>query len=95
MQRVSDVVLTRHGLRQHPHHYNCRVSSTSLASKYPMTSVNQPILPSPKLIFVGRWPQWLLCMGLIVAQAVYAYHFWVELGHLIEAAFGNERGLAK
>ena len=30
-----------------------------------------------------------LCIGLIVAQAVYVFHFWVELTHLIEAAFGH------
>jgi len=30
-----------------------------------------------------------LYLGLILAQCVYVYHFWVELTHLIEAAFGN------
>ena len=31
--------------------------------------------------------------GLILAQAVYVFHFWVELVHLIEAAFGNTTAL--
>jgi uncharacterized membrane protein YqhA len=35
-----------------------------------------------------------LYLGLILAQAVYVFHFWVELVHLIEAAFGNQAALA-
>jgi uncharacterized protein (TIGR00645 family) len=35
-----------------------------------------------------------LYLGLIVAQAVYVFHFWVELVHLVEAAFGNKAALA-
>jgi uncharacterized protein (TIGR00645 family) len=30
-----------------------------------------------------------LYLGLIAAQLVYVFHFWVELTHLIEAAFGH------
>jgi len=30
-----------------------------------------------------------LYLGLIAAQTVYVFHFWVELVHLIEAAFGR------
>jgi uncharacterized protein (TIGR00645 family) len=33
-------------------------------------------------------------LGLIAAQAVYVFHFWVELVHLIEAVFGSEKALA-
>ncbi len=51
--------------------------------------------PLPKLIFASRWLQLPLYLGLILAQAVYVFHFWVELVHLIEAAFGNEAALAK
>ena len=47
----------------------------------------------PSLIFASRWLQLPLYLGLIAAQAVYAYHFWVELVHLIEAAFGNQQAL--
>ncbi len=60
-----------------------------------MTQLNKPIPPLPKLIFASRWQQLPLYIGLIVAQAVYVYHFWVELVHLIEAAFGNEAALDK
>jgi len=45
--------------------------------------------PLPKLIFASRWLQLPLYLGLIAAQAVYVYHFWVELVHLLEAVFGN------
>ena len=49
--------------------------------------------PLPALIFSSRWLQLPLYLGLIVAQAVYVYHFWVELIHLIEAAFGSKAAL--
>ena len=49
----------------------------------------------PRLIFASRWLQAPLYLGLIVAQAIYVFHFWVELVHLIEAAFGNTDALAK
>jgi uncharacterized protein (TIGR00645 family) len=51
--------------------------------------------PLPKLIFASRWLQLPLYLGLILAQAVYVFHFWVELVHLIEAAFGDQAALAK
>ena len=41
--------------------------------------------PLPNMIFATRWLQLPLYLGLILAQAVYVYHFWVELVHLIEA----------
>ena len=47
----------------------------------------------PRLIFASRWLQLPLYLGLIAAQAVYVYHFWVELVHLMEAAFGNQHAL--
>ena len=49
--------------------------------------------PLPSLIFASRWLQLPLYLGLILAQAVYVFHFWVELVHLIEAAFGNTTAL--
>jgi uncharacterized protein (TIGR00645 family) len=49
--------------------------------------------PLPNLIFASRWLQLPLYLGLILAQAVYVFHFWVELVHLIEAAFGNQHAL--
>jgi uncharacterized protein (TIGR00645 family) len=51
--------------------------------------------PLPRLIFASRWLQLPLYIGLILAQTVYVFHFWVELVHLIEAAFGNADALAK
>ncbi len=53
----------------------------------------QPMKPLPNLIFMSRWLQLPLYLGLIVAQAVYVFHFWVELVHLVEAAFGSQTAL--
>lgn len=50
--------------------------------------------PLPNLIFASRWLQLPLYLGLILAQAVYVFHFWVELVHLIEAALGDQQALA-
>ncbi|MCB1995531.1 MAG: TIGR00645 family protein [Burkholderiaceae bacterium] len=61
-----------------------------------MQSPTPPRLgPLPGLIFASRWLQLPLYLGLILAQAVYVFHFWVELVHLIEAAFGDQAALAK
>ena len=49
----------------------------------------------PNFIFASRWLQLPLYLGLILAQAVYVFHFWVELTHLIEAAFGSQDALVK
>jgi len=48
----------------------------------------------PKLIFMSRWLQLPLYLGLIAAQGVYVWHFLLELWHLIEAAFGDTTALA-
>jgi len=45
------------------------------------------------MIFASRWLQLPLYIGLILAQGVYVYHFWVELVHLLEAAFGSQTAL--
>jgi uncharacterized protein (TIGR00645 family) len=47
----------------------------------------------PKFIFASRWLQLPLYLGLIVAQCVYVYHFWVELTHLISAVLGDQQAL--
>ena len=47
----------------------------------------------PRIIFASRWLQLPLYVGLIAAQGVYVFHFWVELVHLIEAAFGSQAAL--
>ena len=63
-----------------------------------MSAPKPPLKPTPmrplsSLIFASRWLQLPLYLGLILAQAVYVFHFWVELVHLIEAAFGNTAAL--
>lgn len=55
---------------------------------------NRTIQGLPNLIFASRWLQLPLYLGLILAQGIYVFHFWVELVHLIEAAFGNKDALA-
>lgn len=52
-----------------------------------------PLGKLPALIFASRWLQLPLYLGLILAQAVYVFHFWVELVHLIQAAFGDTHAL--
>ena len=52
-----------------------------------------PLRPLPSLIFASRWLQLPLYLGLIVAEGVYVFHFWVELVHLLEAVFGNSDAL--
>ncbi|RLJ40507.1 TIGR00645 family protein [Acidovorax sp. 106] len=54
---------------------------------------NAPLRPLASIIFASRWLQLPLYLGLILAQAVYVFHFWVELVHLVEAAFGNTAAL--
>jgi uncharacterized protein (TIGR00645 family) len=49
--------------------------------------------PLPRLIFATRWLQLPLYLGLILAQCVYVVHFWVELTHLLQAAFGDGNAL--
>ena len=50
--------------------------------------------PLPGFIFMSRWLQLPLYLGLILAQCVYVFHFWVELVHLVQAAFGDQTALA-
>jgi len=62
-----------------------------------MTDPKQPqqhrLRPLPAFIFMSRWLQLPLYIGLILAQCVYVFHFWVELKDLIGAALGNEAAL--
>ncbi len=57
---------------------------------------NNPVpklTPLNNLIFASRWLQLPLYLGLILAQCVYVFHFWVELVDLIGAAMGNADAL--
>jgi uncharacterized protein (TIGR00645 family) len=51
------------------------------------------IQPLAYFIFATRWLQLPLYLGLILAQCVYVYHFWVELTDLIGAVMGNHTAL--
>ncbi len=53
----------------------------------------RPLRPIPNFIFASRWLQLPLYLGLIAAQGVYVFHFWVELIHLLEAVFGSQTAL--
>jgi uncharacterized protein (TIGR00645 family) len=46
----------------------------------------KPLKPLPNFIFMSRWLQAPLYLGLIIAQAVYVYRFMVELWHLVSTA---------
>ena len=61
----------------------------------PLTLANLKMRPLPYMIFMSRWLQLPLYLGLILAQGVYVWHFWVELIHLIEAAFGSQDAVQK
>jgi uncharacterized protein (TIGR00645 family) len=58
-----------------------------------MTKSNDSMPLLPRLIFSSRWLQLPLYLGLIVAQIVYVFHFWVELTHLVQAVFGDAKAL--
>ena len=60
----------------------------------PADTVTAAMGPLPRLIFMSRWLQLPLYLGLIAAQGVYVWHFLLELWHLIEAAFGSQTALA-
>src|SRR5688572_8522825 len=55
---------------------------------------NGPLTALAGFMFWSRWLQAPLYIGLIVAQAVYVYAFWVELIHLVQAAFGDKHAIA-
>ncbi len=59
----------------------------------PLKTKASPLRPIPNFIFASRWLQLPLYLGLIAAQGVYVFHFWVELVHLLEAAFGSQTAL--
>jgi uncharacterized protein (TIGR00645 family) len=54
---------------------------------------SRPLRTLPNFIFASRWLQLPLYLGLIVAQCVYVFHFWLELTHLISAVFGDKEAL--
>jgi uncharacterized protein (TIGR00645 family) len=48
----------------------------------------RPLRPLPAIIFMSRWLQVPLYLGLIVAQGVYVYLFLTEIWHLLAHANG-------
>ena len=59
----------------------------------PSSEKPRRLRPIPNFIFASRWLQLPLYLGLIAAQGVYVFHFWIELVHLLEAAFGSQTAL--
>ena len=59
----------------------------------PTSTKPRRMRPLPSFIFASRGLQLPLYIGLIAAQGVYVFHFWVELVHLLEAAFGSQTAL--
>lgn len=57
------------------------------------TEHNKKIPAIANFIFMTRWLQLPLYLGLILAQGIYVYHFWVELIDLLGAIAGNEVAL--
>ncbi|MBC7573826.1 MAG: YqhA family protein [Herminiimonas sp.] len=71
-------------------------SRNTSASALPGSRPGSPaktIRALPRFIFMARWLQLPLYLGLILAQCVYVYHFYVELSDLIGAAMGNPGAL--
>ncbi|MDP3171368.1 MAG: YqhA family protein [Polaromonas sp.] len=64
-----------------------------MSDPQPLPPKASPLRPIPNIIFASRWLQLPLYLGLIAAQAVYVFHFWVELVHLLEAVFGSQAAL--
>ncbi|HVE49804.1 MAG TPA: YqhA family protein [Casimicrobiaceae bacterium] len=69
------------------------MSSRFPGSPDPLSLANTRMRPLPHLIFMSRWLQLPLYLGLIIAQVVYVWQFWVELTHLVEAALGSQSAL--
>jgi len=47
------------------------------------TYLDKKLRPLPRWIFMSRWLQAPLYIGLIVAQGIYVWQFWIELYHLV------------
>src|SRR6186713_49935 len=47
----------------------------------------RPLKPLPNLIFMSRWLQVPLYLGLIVAQAIYVWQFMLELANIFDEVF--------
>ena len=54
---------------------------------------NNRISTIARFLFLSRWLQLPLYLGLVLAQCVYVFHFWVELTDLVGAIMGNKESL--
>jgi len=59
-----------------------------------MNTNNTTLKALPRWIFMSRWLQAPLYIGLIVAQGVYVWQFWKELVHLI-AMLGVDKAITE
>lgn len=46
-----------------------------------------------RFLFLSRWLQLPLYLGLVLAQCIYVFHFWVELIDLLGAVMGDKESL--
>lgn len=46
-----------------------------------------------RFLFLSRWLQLPLYLGLVLAQCIYVFHFWVELIDLLGAMMGDKESL--
>ena len=49
--------------------------------------------PLGRTIFLSRWLQAPLYIGLILAQAIYVWQFWIEIIHLLQDIFSSSKHL--
>ena len=56
-------------------------------------AIKKKIHPLASFIFMTRWLQLPLYLGLILAQCVYVYQFWIELSNLIGGVLGSQTAL--
>jgi len=74
-----------------------RVSYATPTAFAPMADLKRARPPQmqtlPRLIFMTRWLQVPLYVGLIVAQCVYVWQFLLELYYLVEAAMGMQSAI--
>jgi len=64
---------------------------TMQQNNIPATSKRIPYIAY--FLFLSRWLQLPLYLGLVLAQCVYVFHFWVELTDLIGAVMGKQESL--
>jgi uncharacterized protein (TIGR00645 family) len=63
-----------------------------MEKKYEQSNAKR-ISTMANFLFLTRWLQLPLYLGLVLAQFVYVFHFWVELSDLIGAVMGNQNAL--